>query len=79
MLFFGALFVVFPKIILRPFTGGNASAELVGIRAHGHCACCGLSRSTPSLTAWQLVFAFAIRGAGDTRFPFYYTLVCAWS
>ncbi len=27
----------------------------------------------------QMVFAFAIRGAGDTRFPFYYTLVSAWS
>ena len=78
MLFFGALFVLFPKIILRPFTGGNASAELVGIE-HTVIVLLRFIALYTFFDGMQLVFAFAIRGAGDTRFPFYYTLVSAWS
>ena len=74
MLFFGALFVLFPKIILRPFTGGNASAQLVGIE-HTVVVLLRFIALYTFFDGMQLVFAFAIRGAGDTRFPFYYTLV----
>jgi MATE family multidrug resistance protein len=77
MLFFAVMFVVFPKIMLRPFTGGNATAELAGIQ-HTVIVLLRFTAVYTFFDGMALVFAFAIRGAGDTRFPFYYTLVSAW-
>jgi multidrug resistance protein, MATE family len=77
MLFFAVLFVAFPQIILRPFTGGEATAELAGIQ-HTVIVLLRFTAVYTFFDGMALVFAFAIRGAGDTRFPFYYTLVSAW-
>jgi MATE family multidrug resistance protein len=77
MLFFAVMFVVFPKVMLRPFTGGNATAELAGIQ-HTVVVLLRFTAVYTFFDGMALVFAFAIRGAGDTRFPFYYTLVSAW-
>jgi multidrug resistance protein, MATE family len=77
MLFFAVMFVVFPKVMLRPFTGGNATAELAGIQ-HTVIVLLRFTAVYTFFDGMALVFAFAIRGAGDTRFPFYYTLVSAW-
>jgi MATE family multidrug resistance protein len=77
MLFFAVMFVLFPKIMLRPFTGGNATAELAGIQ-HTVIVLLRFTAVYTFFDGMALVFAFAIRGAGDTRFPFYYTLVSAW-
>ncbi|HET6326905.1 MAG TPA: MATE family efflux transporter [Planctomycetaceae bacterium] len=77
MLFFAMMFVVFPKVMLRPFTGGNATAELAGIQ-HTVVVLLRFTAVYTFFDGMALVFAFAIRGAGDTRFPFYYTLVSAW-
>jgi MATE family multidrug resistance protein len=77
MLFFAVMFVVFPKVMLRPFTGGNATEELAGIQ-HTVVVLLRFTAVYTFFDGMSLVFAFAIRGAGDTRFPFYYTLVSAW-
>jgi MATE family multidrug resistance protein len=77
MLFFAVLFVVFPQVILRPFTGGNATVELAGIQ-HTVIVLLRFTAVYTFFDGMALVFAYAIRGAGDTRFPFYYTLVSAW-
>jgi MATE family multidrug resistance protein len=77
MLFFAVMFVVFPKVMLRPFTGGNATEELAGIQ-HTVVVLLRFTAVYTFFDGMSLVFAFAIRGAGDTRFPFYYTLVTAW-
>jgi multidrug resistance protein, MATE family len=77
MLFFAMLFVVFPQVILRPFTGGNATVELAGIQ-HTVIVLLRFTAVYTFFDGMALVFAYAIRGAGDTRFPFYYTLVSAW-
>jgi MATE family multidrug resistance protein len=77
MLFFAVMFVVFPKVMLRPFTGGNATEELAGIE-HTVIVLLRFTAVYTFFDGMALVFAFAIRGAGDTRFPFYYTLVSAW-
>jgi len=77
MLFFAVLFVVFPRVILRPFTGGHPTEELAGIQ-HTVIVLLRFIAIYTFFDGMQLVFAFAIRGAGDTRFPFYYTLVSAW-
>ncbi len=77
MLFFAVLFVVFPQVILRPFTGGNAPEELASIQ-HTVIVLLRFTAIYTFFDGMALVFAYAIRGAGDTRFPFYYTLVSAW-
>jgi multidrug resistance protein, MATE family len=75
---FGILFVVFPEIILLPFTGWHAASEMESIRDQVIV----LLRFVAFYTFFDgmaIVFAFAIRGAGDTRFPFVYTLITAWT
>jgi MATE family multidrug resistance protein len=78
MFVFGLLFVVFPETILLPFTGWNATSGMASIQDQVVV----LLRFVAVYTFFDgmaIVFSFAIRGAGDTRFPFYYTLVLAWS
>ena len=77
MLVLGGLFVLFPETILLPFTGSHAADEMLVIRDEVVV----LLRFVAVYTFFDgmaIVFAFAIRGAGDTRFPFLYTLVTAW-
>ncbi len=79
MFVFGILFVLFPRIILLPFTGWNARQRN---GRHPATRSIVLLRFVAFYTFFDgmpIVFAFAIRGAGDTRFPFYYTLVTAWA
>jgi len=78
MLVFGALFVIFPEAILLPFTGWHAGTEMASIRDEVVV----LLRFVAFYTFFDgmaIVFAFAVRGAGDTRFPFFFTLVASWS
>ena len=78
MCVFGVLFIVFPKTILLPFTGSHANGEMAFI----HDQVIVLLRFVAFYTFFDgmgIVFAFAIRGAGDTKFPFIYTLVTSWS
>lgn len=78
MLLFAILFVAFPETILRPFLGMSGTGELADIRHHVVV----LLRFVAFYTFFDgmvIVFAFAVRGAGDTRFPFVYTLILAWS
>jgi MATE family multidrug resistance protein len=77
MLVFAVMFVVFPQVILKPFTGGDAPVELASIQ-HTVIVLLRFTAVYTFFDGMALVFAFAIRGAGDTRFPFYYTLVSAW-
>ena len=69
MFVFGMLFVVFPETILLPFTGWHAASEMASIRDQVVV----LLRFVAVYTFFDgmaIVFAFAVRGAGDTRFPF---------
>jgi len=78
MLVFCILFVVFPRTILLPFTDWHARSDMAGIRD----MVIVLLRFVAFYTFFdgmQIVFAFAIRGAGDTRFPFWYTLSTSWT
>lgn len=78
MIIFGILFVMFPETILLPFTGWNAASEMASIQNEVVI----LLRFVAVYTFFDgmaIVFAFAIRGAGDTRFPFVYTLVASWT
>jgi MATE family multidrug resistance protein len=77
MLVFGVLFVAFPEVILRPFTRTGAEAEMAAIRDEVVL----LLRFVAVYTFFDgmaIVFAFAVRGAGDTRFAFVFTLISAW-
>jgi MATE family multidrug resistance protein len=78
MFAFAGVFVALPEIILRPFLGSGASGELADIRQDVVI----LLRFVAFYTFFDgvvIVFSSAIRGAGDTRFPFVYTLILAWS
>lgn len=78
MAFFAIVFVAFPETILWPFTGLGSLSEMAAIREQVVV----LLRFVAIYTFFDgmaIVFAYAIRGAGDTRFPFIYTLVTAWS
>jgi multidrug resistance protein, MATE family len=78
MFIFGIVFIGFPEAILRPFIGSHANAEMTSI----HNAVIVLLRFVAFYTFFDgmgIVFSFAVRGAGDTRFPFVYTLVMSWS
>jgi multidrug resistance protein, MATE family len=78
MFAFGVLFVVFPETILLPFTGWHATSGMALIQDQVVV----LLRFVAVYTFFDgmaIVFAFAVRGAGDTRFPFVYTLVTAWT
>jgi MATE family multidrug resistance protein len=78
MFVFGVLFIAFPDTILLPFIGNHANAEMTSI----HEQVVVLLRFVAFYTFFDgmaIVFAFAIRGAGDTRFPFVYTLLTSWT
>jgi multidrug resistance protein, MATE family len=78
MILFGLLFVAFPDTILLPFVGRHANAEMTSI----HDQVVVLLRFVAFYTFFDgmsIVFAYAIRGAGDTRFPFVYTLITSWT
>jgi multidrug resistance protein, MATE family len=78
MLLFSVLFVVIPETILLPFTGWHAGSEMSAIRDEVVI----LLRFVAVYTFFDgmaIVFAYAIRGAGDTRFPFVYTLITSWT
>jgi len=72
------VFIAFPDTILLPFIGTHANAEMTSI----HDQVIVLLRFVAFYTFFDgmaIVFAYAIRGAGDTRFPFVYTLVTSWT
>ncbi len=78
MFVFGVAFIAFPDTILLPFIGNHANAEMTSI----HDQVIVLLRFVAFYTFFDgmaIVFAYAIRGAGDTRFPFVYTLVTSWT
>jgi len=78
MFVFGVLFVAFPETILLPFTGWHAVSDMASLRD----TVVVLLRFVAVYTFFDgmaIVFAFAVRGAGDTRFPFFFTLVASWS
>jgi len=78
MLVFCLLFIAFPDTLLLPFIGENADADMTSI----HDQVIVLLRFVSFYTFFDgmaIVFAYAIRGAGDTRFPFVYTLITSWT
>jgi multidrug resistance protein, MATE family len=64
MTFFAVLFVVFPKLFLKPFAGSVSGAAILN---QGPIILRIIALYTLFDTA-NVVYAFALRGAGDTSF-----------
>ncbi len=77
MLTFAAIYVLLPELILRPYFADASEADSAPVRIQViellkfvsvYCF----------FDAMGIVFGFAIRGAGDTRFALWFSCVCAW-
>ena len=78
MLTFAAIYVLLPDLILRPYFADSNEADSAAVR--------GLVIELLKFVsvycffdAMGIVFGFAIRGAGDTRFALWYSCLTAWS
>ncbi|MBM3968351.1 MAG: MATE family efflux transporter [Planctomycetes bacterium] len=78
MLTFAAIYVLLPDLILRPYFADSAEANSAAVRdtvvlllrfVAVYCF----------FDAMGIVFGFAIRGAGDTRFALVFSCLTAWS
>jgi MATE family multidrug resistance protein len=75
---FGLVMVLFPDSITAPFGRYTAETEFAPIRDKVAV----LLRFVAVFTFFDgiaIVFGSAVRGAGDTRFSFLYTLATSWS
>ncbi|GAA0724560.1 MATE family efflux transporter [Clostridium malenominatum] len=71
--FCSAMFLIFPKLIVSLFVGNNESEV---IRLGILCLMVGaIEQPTMSL---YLVYGGALKGSGDTKTPFYISLLAAW-
>jgi MATE family multidrug resistance protein len=78
MLFFAVLFVVLPDLILLPFQAKSDPRDFAEL----HDTVVVLLRFVAVycfFDAMVIVFSFAIRGAGDTRFALIFSCVIAWT
>ena len=78
MLFFAAIFVVLPDLILMPFKAFSDPDDFAALRD----PVVELLRFVAVycfFDARVIVFSFAIRGAGDTRFALLFSCVVAWT
>ncbi|HLQ44870.1 MAG TPA: MATE family efflux transporter, partial [Planctomycetaceae bacterium] len=78
MLIFAAIFVLLPDVILMPFAAFSDPQEFAAL----HDAVVKLLRFVAVycfFDAMAIVFSFAIRGAGDTRFSLWFSCVAAWT
>jgi MATE family multidrug resistance protein len=78
MVLFAVLFVVLPDVILLPFKAKSKPADFAAL----HDTVVVLLRFVAVycfFDAMVIVFSFAIRGAGDTRFALLFSCVIAWT
>ena len=78
MLFFAAIFVILPDLILMPFKAFSDPDDFAALRD----PVVELLRFVAVycfFDAMVIVFSFAIRGAGDTRFALLFSCVIAWT
>lgn len=77
MLAFAVVCVAMPDLMLIPYAAWHAETEFETIRA----TVVTLLRFVAAYSffdAMAIVFSSAVRGAGDTRFPLIWTLLCCW-
>ncbi len=78
MLTFAAIYVLLPELILRPYFADSSEADSAPVRAQ----VIELLRFVAVYSffdAMGIVFGFAIRGAGDTRFALVFSCLSAWT
>ena len=78
MLFFAAIFVLLPDLILMPFKAFSDPSDFAALRD----PVVELLRFVAVycfFDAMVIVFSFAIRGAGDTRFALLFSCIVAWT
>ncbi len=78
MLFFAAIFVLLPDLILMPFKAFSDPSDFAKLRD----PVVELLRFVAVycfFDAMVIVFSFAIRGAGDTRFALLFSCIVAWT
>lgn len=74
---FAAIYTLLPDVILKPYAAFSEEADFAALRAQ----VIELLRFVSVycfFDAMGIVFGFAIRGAGDTRFALVYSCVTAW-
>lgn len=77
MLFFAAIYVLLPDVILKPYAMFSPDGDFTAIRDQVIV----LLRFVAVycfFDAMGIVFSFAVRGAGDTRFALLYSCLCSW-
>ncbi|MBC7820870.1 MAG: MATE family efflux transporter, partial [Planctomycetaceae bacterium] len=75
---FAAIYVLLPELILRPYFADSSEVDSAPVRAQVIV----LLRFVAVycfFDAMGIVFGFAIRGAGDTRFALIFSCVSAWT
>lgn len=78
MLTFAAIYVLLPDVILKPYAAFSDESDFAALRTQ----VIELLRFVAVycfFDAMGIVFGFAIRGAGDTRFALWYSCATAWS
>lgn len=77
MLFFAVIYVGLPELLLRPYEPKVVTAEFLEVKKMV-IVLLRFAALFSFFDAMAVIFGSAIRGAGDTRFCLYYSLVTGW-